>query len=1180
MKKLLKVWLVIMLLLGLMIPAALSEDPTYGTNFPDNGNVNVNPGKTYYVACNHTSWHWETIEEPTCQKTGLQNKVCDNCGTVFEREIMKTVDHKYGDWQTTKEATCKEAGVKTRYCVWCQNAQTEAIPKTTNHQYSDWKVTKESTCKEAGSRSRTCSVCGDTQTESIPKGDHRYGDWVVTKAATCKEAGTRTRTCSVCGATQTETLPRTEHQYSEWTVIKEPTCVKNGQKQHTCAICGETQYLQIKKVDHTPGEWTVTKAPDCNHTGTQSTKCTVCGKTLKETLPKTEHEFGDWEITVQATDHSKGKKASVCKLCKKKLTEEFYPEGTLYKGGPNPADEVMDLQKALAALGLYSGGIGGDYDNKTAAAVKAFQKKMGLPTKDGIGWPQTKKLLGLGVKPGEPVMPEDLDPYKLQLTVVQVSPVKDYYSAGDKIVYKWTLKNASTKTDALSVRTYLYKGTKADKKTDTEIAQPETLIPGEFVTEEYTYTVTVEDAAAGKFKVGFIGRCKFNKKDTNSNDVYFFSYASSGEGGIGGVWTPPEDQLVTIKKKVVGGPKNGMFYVKDEKIHYEIIIVNTSKVDVKNVIVTDKLFPTLKGNIGDMKGGEVHQFSLDYTVKAKDLANHQVENTALLSYTTADGKMRNGKASVTVPVGMNDKKLYLFKTELSSPANGLFYLQGETVIFEITIANPTKITFKNINVYDALSATPKVPFKSYAKMKPGDVHTFIFKSKVTYLQAKQGYMTNVVSARYKNPYVKNKQEVSNLCTVPCGFKYSDGLKVVKTIISTPANGSYYQEGEEIRYQIDITNQTEVDILDMAVRDSLADLDINGYRTIIEGETLNAGKTVSYLFSYIVTAGDVEMTKVTNVASAYWSLDKLTYIETFSDPVVAPTAEVAVERKPKAVKLDGDTCENALTGLGEGVAVHDVTECGEHTGTAEQSSQLVKDGQYDEAKALWDHDIDELYTEWIGQADIEGKRNAEDEKVAWEHQLSALEASMNLVCAPDQVDTIIVEERMNQCVGMCYELHSAPETRVDSLSGKHNSLPDGEETVECMHTATYLENGSAHVVDGQCASHALTMQLTEQLLADADDQESREAAWQRAQRNWILELNTMYDTWYLSADESQRPVIAEDRMSFDRLLAARQKTLADMYPDHPEIAAEVLANMIMDRTETICRILHAAGVLTD
>ena len=34
----------------------------------------------------------------------------------------------------------------------------------------------------------------------------------------------------------------------------------------------------------------------------------------------------------------------------------------------------------------------------------------------------------------------------------------------------------------------------------------------------------------------------------------------------------------------------------------------------------------------------------------------------------------------------------------------------------------------------------------------------------------------------------------------------------------------------------------------------------------------------------------------------------------------------------------------------------------------------------------------------------------------------------------------------------------------------------------------------------------------------------------------------------------------------------------MYPDDPAAAAEVLANMIMHRTEMICRILHEAKVL--
>ena len=36
---------------------------------------------------------------------------------------------------------------------------------------------------------------------------------------------------------------------------------------------------------------------------------------------------------------------------------------------------VADLQQALAALGLYSGGVDGDFGDSTAAAVSAFQSQ-------------------------------------------------------------------------------------------------------------------------------------------------------------------------------------------------------------------------------------------------------------------------------------------------------------------------------------------------------------------------------------------------------------------------------------------------------------------------------------------------------------------------------------------------------------------------------------------------------------------------------------------------------------------------------------------------------------------------------------------------------------------------------------------------------------------------------------
>ena len=92
----------------------------------------------------------------------------------------------------------------------------------------------------------------------------------------------------------------------------------------------------------------------------------------------------------------------------------------------------------------------------------------------------------------------------------------------------------------------------------------------------------------------------------------------------------------------------------------------------------------------------------------------------------------------------------------------------------------------------------------------------------------------------------------------------------KTKNRTPQNGNYYEEAEEIRYMIEVTNNTVKDIPDMDVRDRLAPLDANGFRTIYEHESLAAGETRSYPFSFRVGPADVENTVVTNYASVNWT----------------------------------------------------------------------------------------------------------------------------------------------------------------------------------------------------------------------------------------------------------------------------------------------------------------------
>jgi N-acetylmuramoyl-L-alanine amidase len=65
----------------------------------------------------------------------------------------------------------------------------------------------------------------------------------------------------------------------------------------------------------------------------------------------------------------------------------------IYRQG-SQGQAVRDIQRVLKNLGLYTGAIDGIYGPKTTAAVKAFQRNVGIAV-DGICGPVTLKYLGL-----------------------------------------------------------------------------------------------------------------------------------------------------------------------------------------------------------------------------------------------------------------------------------------------------------------------------------------------------------------------------------------------------------------------------------------------------------------------------------------------------------------------------------------------------------------------------------------------------------------------------------------------------------------------------------------------------------------------------------------------------------------------------------------------------------------
>ena len=107
------------------------------------------------------------------------------------------------------------------------------------------------------------------------------------------------------------------------------------------------------------------------------------------------HSYTEWEIKEAATASSTGIKTRKCTKCDKREYESYYPQGTLYKGITGREKDVAALLDALYVFG-YDVNTDGFYSEKTMAAVKAFQKDLGLEV-TGIAYPETLNALDVRI---------------------------------------------------------------------------------------------------------------------------------------------------------------------------------------------------------------------------------------------------------------------------------------------------------------------------------------------------------------------------------------------------------------------------------------------------------------------------------------------------------------------------------------------------------------------------------------------------------------------------------------------------------------------------------------------------------------------------------------------------------------------------------------------------------------
>ena len=210
------------------------------------------------------------------------------------------------------------------------------------------------------------------------------------KSPTCTEEGAELYKCRICGTPKKTTLNKLGHEWEE-AGRQDATCTKNGVSSVYCTRCGEEDNQTIKKLGHNYKAVEVTKQATCQTAGEEKIKCSRCGDTDTRKTEKSGHVYGEWTISTEATDNAKGVRSGFCIHCGKERTEDYYPEGTMYRG-VSDKESVMVLQSRLTDCGYLNDKIDGIFGGKTEQAVKDFQTQAGINA-DGIAWPETNKLL-------------------------------------------------------------------------------------------------------------------------------------------------------------------------------------------------------------------------------------------------------------------------------------------------------------------------------------------------------------------------------------------------------------------------------------------------------------------------------------------------------------------------------------------------------------------------------------------------------------------------------------------------------------------------------------------------------------------------------------------------------------------------------------------------------------------
>ncbi|WP_188444651.1 DUF7507 domain-containing protein, partial [Belliella aquatica] len=389
-------------------------------------------------------------------------------------------------------------------------------------------------------------------------------------------------------------------------------------------------------------------------------------------------------------------------------------------------------------------------------------------------------------------------------------------AAGEEVVYTLTATNTgnTTLTNVVIVDAMLGVSENVG-----------TILPGQSVSRDFTYTVTQSDIDNGSI---------VNVATVTSKDP------KGGKPGDDATVTVPVDQRNTISLEK--SANKTVVTAAGEQVVYTLTATNTGNTTLTNVVIVDAML-NVSENVGTLLPGQSVSRDYTYTVTQSDIDNGSIVNVATVTSEDPNGDTPGDDATVTVPVDQRNT-ISLTKSADKSTVTAA----GEQVVYTLTATNTGNTTLTNVVIVDAMLNVSE----NVGTLLPGQSVSRDYTYTVTQSDIDNGSIVNVASTQGEDP---NGDTPGDEATVTVDVDQNSAITIAKSANKSQVTAA----GEEVVYTLTVTNTGNTTLADVMLVDAMLNVSENV-------GTLLPGQSVSRDYTYTVTQADIDNGSIVNVAS--------------------------------------------------------------------------------------------------------------------------------------------------------------------------------------------------------------------------------------------------------------------------------------------------------------------------